>query len=102
MTSLDFSDPCFVKAGEDAARSSSRPSPFNKGFLSTPAQTGPTSASGLLATGKVAMEMQGHWEPGVMQGLTDDKKGLGENTGWFAVPGRRRRPGRPERRARRR
>jgi raffinose/stachyose/melibiose transport system substrate-binding protein len=32
------------------------------------------------------MELQGHWEPGVMQGLTEDKKGLGENTGWFPFP----------------
>ena len=32
------------------------------------------------------MEMQGHWEPGVMQGLTEDEKGLGENTGWFPFP----------------
>src|SRR6478752_2224822 len=85
VKTLDFSDPCFVKAGEDVQKLVGT-NPFNKGFLSTPAQTGPTSASGLLATGKVAMEMQGHWEPGVMQGLTADKKGLGENTGWFAFP----------------
>jgi raffinose/stachyose/melibiose transport system substrate-binding protein len=85
VKSLDFSDPCFVKAGEDLQKVIGT-KPFNKGFLSTPAQTGPTSASGLLATGKVAMEMQGHWEPGVMQGLTADKKGLGENTGWFPFP----------------
>ena len=32
------------------------------------------------------MEMQGHWEPGVMQGLTDDGKGLGDKTGWFPFP----------------
>jgi len=85
VKTLDFSDPCFIKAGEDVQKLVGT-TPFNKGFLSTPAQTGPTSASGLLATGKVAMEMQGHWEPGVMQGLTADKKGLGENTGWFAFP----------------
>ena len=85
VKSLDFSNPCFVKAGEDVQKIIAA-KPFNKGFLSTPAQTGPTSASGLLATGKVAMEMQGHWEPGVMQGLTADKKGLGENTGWFPFP----------------
>jgi raffinose/stachyose/melibiose transport system substrate-binding protein len=54
--------------------------------LTTPAQEGATSASGLLATGKVAMELQGHWEPGVMQGLTDDGKGLGAKTGWFPFP----------------
>ncbi|WP_028644367.1 ABC transporter substrate-binding protein [Nocardioides sp. URHA0020] len=85
VTSLDFSDPCFVKAGE-AVQDILKTEPFNKGFLTTKAQEGATSASGLLATGKVAMEMQGHWEPGVMQGLTDDGKGLGDKTGWFPFP----------------
>ena len=85
VTSLDFSDPCFVQAGEDVEEILAT-EPFNKGFLATPAQEGATSASGLLATGKVAMEMQGHWEPGVMQGLTDDGKGLGDKTGWFPFP----------------
>lgn len=85
VKSLDFSDPCFIKAGEDLEKVIAA-EPFNKGFLATPAQTGPGSASGLLATGKVAMEMQGHWEPGVMQGLTEDKQGLGEDTGWFPFP----------------
>lgn len=85
VTSLDFSDPCFVKAGE-VVEDLLKTEPFNPGFLSTPAQEGATSASGLLATGKVAMEMQGHWEPGVMQGLTDDGKGLGDKTAWFPFP----------------
>ncbi|GAA4718849.1 extracellular solute-binding protein [Nocardioides conyzicola] len=85
VTSLDFSDPCFVKAGDDV-KALLATDPFNKGFLTTKAQEGATSASGLLATGKVAMEMQGHWEPGVMQGLTDDGKGLGDKTGWFPFP----------------
>jgi raffinose/stachyose/melibiose transport system substrate-binding protein len=81
----DFSDPCFVKAGE-VVQDLVATEPFNSGFLTTPAQEGATSASGLLATGKVAMEMQGHWEPGVMQGLTEDGKGLGAKTGWFPFP----------------
>jgi raffinose/stachyose/melibiose transport system substrate-binding protein len=85
VTSLDFSDPCFVQAGEVVEDLLAK-EPFNPGFLSTPAQEGATSASGLLATEKVAMEMQGHWEPGVMQGLTDDGKGLGEKTAWFPFP----------------
>jgi len=85
VSSLDFSDPCFVKAGEDLEKLVAA-EPFNAGFLSTPAQKGPTSASALLATGKVAMELAGHWEPGVMQGLTEDKQGLGEDTGWFPFP----------------
>lgn len=85
VKTLDFSDECFVRAGEDL-ESLVATEPFNAGFLSTPAQSGPTSASGLLATGKVAMELAGHWEPGVMQGLTEDGKGLGDNTGWFPFP----------------
>jgi raffinose/stachyose/melibiose transport system substrate-binding protein len=85
VTSLDFSDDCFTRAGEDLEELIAA-EPFNRGFLSTPAQEGPTSASGLLATGKVAMELQGHWEPGVMQGLTEDEQGLGDKTGWFAFP----------------
>lgn len=85
VQSLDFSDPCFVQAGE-VLEEIIAAKPFNPGFLSTKAQEGATSASGLLATGKVAMELAGHWEPGVMQGLTEDKKGLGENAGWFPFP----------------
>ncbi|HEX6325522.1 MAG TPA: extracellular solute-binding protein [Jiangellaceae bacterium] len=85
LASLDFSDECFVRAGE-TVQTIVEAEPFNAGFLTTVAQEGPTSASGLLATGKVAMEMQGHWEPGVMQGLTEDGTGLGEQTGWFPFP----------------
>jgi raffinose/stachyose/melibiose transport system substrate-binding protein len=85
VADLDFSDPCFVEAGE-VVQDFIGTEPFNKGFLATPAQEGANSASGLLATGKVASEMQGHWEPGVMQGLTDDNKGLGDKTGWFPFP----------------
>ncbi|MEE6296599.1 ABC transporter substrate-binding protein [Georgenia wangjunii] len=83
--SMDFSDECFIRAGEDLEELVAA-EPFNSGFLGTPAQTGATSASGLLATGRVAMELAGHWEPGVMQGLTEDNEGLGENTGWFPFP----------------
>lgn len=85
VVSLDFQDECFVKAGE-SLEDFVATEPFNAGFLQTPAQSGPTSASGLLATDKVAMELAGHWEPGVMQGLTEDEQGLGEDTGWFPFP----------------
>lgn len=85
VTSLDFSDECFVRAGEDLEAFIGT-EPFNEGFLATPAQVGPASASGLLASEQVAMELAGHWEPGVMQGLTEGGEGLGEKTGWFAFP----------------
>ena len=88
VASLDFSDPCFVRAGE-VLEDLLATEPFNPGFLTTKAQEGATSASGLLATEKVAMELQGHWEPGVMQGLTDDGQGLGRQDGLVPVPGGR-------------
>ena len=74
VQTLDFSDPCFVKAGEDL-EASSAPSRSTRASSPRRPRQGATSAAGLLATGKVAMEMQGHWEPGVMQGLTEDGKG---------------------------
>ena len=32
------------------------------------------------------MELMGHWQPGVMGGLTEDDKGLGDVLGWFPFP----------------
>lgn len=84
IESADYSDPCFLKAGEHVESVIGK-EPFNRGFLTTPAQTGPTSASGLLATSKVAMELAGHWEPGVAGGLTEDGE-VPEFLGWFAFP----------------
>lgn len=82
---IDFSDPCFLKAGQDL-QAFLATQPFQNGFLGTPAQTGAGSASGLLANGKAAMELQGHWETGVVGGLTADKKQLGAKLGWFPFP----------------
>ena len=59
--------------------------PFQDGFLATPAQQGATSSAGLLANGKAAMELQGHWNPGVMQSLTPDQK-VPSFLGWFPFP----------------
>lgn len=84
IDSADYSDPCFLKAGEHTADIVAQ-EPFNRGFLTTPAQSGPTSASGLLATGKAAMELAGHWEPGVASGLTGSGK-VPDFLGWFAFP----------------
>jgi raffinose/stachyose/melibiose transport system substrate-binding protein len=80
-----FSDKCFVQAGTDLQKFIAT-SPFQKGFLATPAQTGAGSSAGLVANGKAAMELMGHWDPGVMSGLTDDKK-VPSFLGWFNFPG---------------
>lgn len=97
VVTLDFSDPdpCFLRAGE-TLQEIIEAEPFNDGFLVTPAQEGPTSASGLLATERVGMELAGHWEPGVMEGLTEDGEGLAGKLGWFpfpSVPGQEGEPG---------
>ncbi len=82
-------DPCFTAAGEELQRLIDT-EPFQKGFLGAPAQQGAASSAGMIANGKAAMELQGHWNGGVIAGLTPDKKPLGDKLGWFpfpAVPG---------------
>jgi len=80
----NFSDSCWLKAGQ-LQQQLLDSKPFNDGFLATPAQTGATSATGLLANGKVAMELQGHWEATVTQNLTPDQK-VPSFLGWFPFP----------------
>ncbi len=81
-----FADPCFVEAGNQMKKLVEA-EPFQTGFLGAPAQTGASSASSLLANGKAAMELMGQWEPGVMQPLTPDGKGLPtDKLGWFSFP----------------
>jgi raffinose/stachyose/melibiose transport system substrate-binding protein len=84
-SSFEFTDPCWVQAGEKVEQLLGS-QPFNKGFLATPAQQGATSSAGLLANGKAAMELQGHWNPSVMTSLTPPGKGLGDKLGWFPFP----------------
>jgi raffinose/stachyose/melibiose transport system substrate-binding protein len=82
--SYNFSDPCWTKAGVYVDQLL-KTEPFQDGFLATPAQQVATSSAGLLANGKVAMELQGHWNPGVMQPLTPSNK-IPSFLGWFAFP----------------
>lgn len=79
-----FDDQCFVKAGQDL-QTFIKTDPFNKGFLGTSSQQGAGSSAGMLANGKAAMELMGHWEPGVVGGLTKDKK-VPDFLGWFNFP----------------
>ena len=80
----NFSDSCWIKAGTYTQQLLDA-KPFQDGFLATPAQQGATSSAGLLANGKAAMELQGHWDAGVMQGLTPDQK-VPSFLGWFPFP----------------
>ncbi|PFG15890.1 multiple sugar transport system substrate-binding protein/raffinose/stachyose/melibiose transport system substrate-binding protein [Propionicimonas paludicola] len=80
----DFSDPCWLKAGEDL-KAFADTDPFNKGYLTTSAQQGAGSSAGQIANHKAAMELMGAWEPGVVKDLTPDKKSLAD-LGWFPFP----------------
>jgi raffinose/stachyose/melibiose transport system substrate-binding protein len=82
--SYNFSDACWTKAGTYVQQLLDA-EPFQDGFLATPAQQGATSSAGLLANGRAAMELQGHWNPGVMQPLTADNK-IPSFLGWFPFP----------------
>lgn len=82
--SLKFTDPCWTKAGQDLA-SFAKVSPFQQGFLTTPAQTGAGSSAGLLANHKAAMELMGSWEPGTVASLTPNQQPL-PDLGWFPFP----------------
>ena len=70
-----LSDPCWLQAFQDVADLNAT-QPFNQGYLTTVAQQGAGSASGLLANGQAAMELMGAWEPGVVGDLTPDKQNL--------------------------
>ncbi|HTL40456.1 MAG TPA: extracellular solute-binding protein [Pseudolysinimonas sp.] len=90
QSDYDFSDGCFVKAGE-LLQQFIDSKPFNDGYLATSAQQGAGSSAGLLATGKAAMELMGHWDPGVMGGILADENGgeakAPDFLGWFNFPG---------------
>jgi raffinose/stachyose/melibiose transport system substrate-binding protein len=90
----NFKDSCWLKAGQYVQQLLDA-KPFQDGFLATPAQQVASSSAGLLANGKVAMELQGHWNAGVMQPLTPNNK-VPSFLGWFAfpnVPGSKATPG---------
>ncbi|MER7726990.1 extracellular solute-binding protein [Streptomyces sp. NPDC096323] len=82
--SLDFTDACWTKAGDDLA-SFLKVDPFQKGFLTNSSQQGAGSSAGMLANHKAGMELMGNWDPGVIANLTPDKKPL-PDLGWFPFP----------------
>ncbi|SCF15313.1 carbohydrate ABC transporter substrate-binding protein, CUT1 family [Micromonospora coriariae] len=80
-----FDDPCFVKAGQDL-KAFIDTKPFQPNFIATPGQNDPTSANGLVANGKAAMELMGDWNRGTLETVAEDPKALTKFLGWFPVP----------------
>ncbi|BCJ56759.1 ABC transporter substrate-binding protein [Micromonospora endophytica] len=94
-TDLTFDDPCFVKAGQDL-KAFIDTKPFQNNFIATPGQNDPTSANGLLANGKAAMELMGDWNKGTLDTVAADKEALNKFIGWFPVPAIAGSPGDPK------
>lgn len=78
---------CYTSAGNDL-KTFMTSSPFQPSFLNTPAQTGAGSSAGLVASGKAAMELQGDWDPSVMEALVPSSTWTADtsNLGWFPFP----------------
>jgi raffinose/stachyose/melibiose transport system substrate-binding protein len=74
-----------VKAGQDL-KAFIDTKPFQNNFIATPGQNDPTSANGLLANGKAAMELMGDWNRGTLDTVAEDKAALAKFIGWFPVP----------------
>jgi raffinose/stachyose/melibiose transport system substrate-binding protein len=84
ITSKSFSAACFNTASTDMA-AFLKTNPFQTGFLGTSSQQGAGSSAGLVASGKAAMELQGDWDPSVMEGVSTNKN-LSSELGWFPFP----------------
>ncbi|MGC4746869.1 ABC transporter substrate-binding protein [Micromonospora sp. DT201] len=90
-----FDDPCFVKAGQDL-KTFIDTKPFQPNFIATPGQNDPTSANGMLANGKAAMELMGDWNRGTLDTVATDPAKLATFLGWFPVPAISGSPGDPK------
>jgi raffinose/stachyose/melibiose transport system substrate-binding protein len=84
IAAKNFTDPCFTKATNDLDAFLNT-NPFQAGFLGTSSQTGAGSSAGMVASGKAAMELQGDWDPSVMEGVSTNKN-LSTELGWFPFP----------------
>ncbi|HTU76208.1 MAG TPA: extracellular solute-binding protein [Trebonia sp.] len=84
IKSQSFSASCFSTASTDLA-AFLKTSPFQAGFLGTSSQQGAGSSAGMVASGKAAMELQGDWDPSVMEGVSTNKN-LSSELGWFPFP----------------
>ncbi|HEV8402239.1 MAG TPA: extracellular solute-binding protein [Candidatus Limnocylindrales bacterium] len=93
VTTGDWSDPCFVKAGADFKKLIDL-KPFQQGFLAAP-WDGAGSGAAAMAKGDGAIQLMGQWLPGTVTANSTDKKGMGDNLGWFPFPAVTGSPGDP-------
>jgi raffinose/stachyose/melibiose transport system substrate-binding protein len=79
-----FDAPGFVKAGQELKKLIDM-KPFQKSHLAAP-WPGATGEAGTMAKQDAAMDLMGQWAPNEFNANTKDKKGLGDDLGWFPFP----------------
>jgi raffinose/stachyose/melibiose transport system substrate-binding protein len=79
-----FDSAGFVKAGQELKRLIDM-KPFQKSHLAAP-WPGATGEAGTMAKRDAAMDVMGQWAPNEFAANTKDKKGLGDDLGWFPFP----------------
>jgi raffinose/stachyose/melibiose transport system substrate-binding protein len=84
IKSENFGASCFGQASTNM-EAFLKTNPFQTGFLGTSSQQGAGSSAGMVASGKAAMELQGDWDPSVMEGVSTNKN-LSTELGWFPFP----------------
>lgn len=84
VVSGDWSDQCFVKAGEQFKQLIDL-QPFQKGFLAAP-WDGAGSGAAAMATYNGALQLMGQWLPGTVNANSGGKRAVGEGLGWFPFP----------------
>ena len=76
-----FNDPAFIKAGE-MIKEVADMGLFQTGFLAATQNDG----AALVGNGKAAMELMGHWAPGVQNAQSASGKGIGDKLATAAFP----------------
>ena len=76
-----FTDTPFIEAGNKLNELIAL-EPFQDGFLG--ATYGDEATA--MGNGKAAMELMGQWAPAVQKDNSEDKKGIGDDLGWFPFP----------------
>jgi raffinose/stachyose/melibiose transport system substrate-binding protein len=79
-----FDAPEFTQAGERLKELVDL-QPFQKGFLGAPYGS-PDGQSAVVGNGRAAMELMGQWAPNEQRTSSANKKGLGDDLGFFPFP----------------
>jgi raffinose/stachyose/melibiose transport system substrate-binding protein len=77
----DWNTEACVKAGQDVVALNAL-NPYQDGYKGATYN----NEAAAVGNGKAAMELMGQWAPSVQRDQSADKKGLGDDLGWFAFP----------------